>query len=71
MPTNPPSAAAQIYPHLQRDDPPKQQQRAQTLATLFPRPQPKPPGFEFGGHAGNRPRPVCMVAKNLCTGQIP
>lgn len=25
--------------------------------------------FEFGGHAGNRPRPVCMVAKDLCTGQ--
>jgi DNA polymerase I len=25
--------------------------------------------FEFGGHAGNRPRPICMVAKDLCTGQ--
>jgi DNA polymerase I len=25
--------------------------------------------FEFGGHAGERPRPVCMVAKDLCTGQ--
>jgi DNA polymerase I len=25
--------------------------------------------FEFGGHAGNRPRPVCMVAKDLRTGQ--
>jgi hypothetical protein len=25
--------------------------------------------FEFGGHAGNRPCPVCMVAKDLCTGQ--
>ena len=24
--------------------------------------------FEFGGHDGNRPRPVCMVAKDLCTG---
>jgi DNA polymerase I len=22
--------------------------------------------FEFGGHAGERPRPVCMVAKDLC-----
>jgi hypothetical protein len=26
--------------------------------------------FEFGGHDGNRPRPVCMVAKELRTGQI-
>ena len=26
--------------------------------------------FEFGGVAGNRPRPVCLVAKNLLTGQI-
>jgi hypothetical protein len=25
--------------------------------------------FEFGGHAGNRPAPVCMVAKELRTGQ--
>jgi hypothetical protein len=25
--------------------------------------------FEFGGHAGNRPRPVCMVAKELRSGQ--
>jgi hypothetical protein len=25
--------------------------------------------FEFGGHAGNRPCPVCMVAKDLRTGQ--
>ena len=25
--------------------------------------------FEFGGHAGERPRPVCMVARDLCTGQ--
>jgi DNA polymerase I len=25
--------------------------------------------FEFGGHDGNRPRPVCMVAKDLRTGQ--
>ena len=25
--------------------------------------------FEFGGHDGNRPRPVCMVAKDLCTEQ--
>jgi DNA polymerase I len=25
--------------------------------------------FEFGGHVGNRPRPVCMVAKELRTGQ--
>jgi hypothetical protein len=25
--------------------------------------------FEFGGYAGERPRPVCMVAKDLCTGQ--
>jgi DNA polymerase I len=25
--------------------------------------------FEFGGHAGNRPRPVCLVAKELRTGQ--
>ena len=25
--------------------------------------------FEFGGHAGERPRPVCMVAKDLCTNQ--
>jgi DNA polymerase I len=25
--------------------------------------------FEFGGHAGNLPRPICMVAKDLCTGQ--
>ena len=25
--------------------------------------------FEFGGHAGNRPNPVCMVAKELRTGQ--
>ena len=24
--------------------------------------------FEFGGHAGNRPNPVCMVAKELRTG---
>jgi DNA polymerase I len=24
--------------------------------------------FEFGGHAGNRPRPVCMVAKDLRSG---
>jgi hypothetical protein len=23
--------------------------------------------FEFGGHAGERPRPVCMVARDLCT----
>jgi hypothetical protein len=34
------NAAGQIWPHLQTDDgPPRQQQRAQTLATLFPRPQ--------------------------------
>lgn len=26
--------------------------------------------FEFGGCPGNRPRPVCMVAKELRTGQI-
>jgi DNA polymerase-1 len=26
--------------------------------------------FEFGGHAGDRPRPVCMVAKDLRTGQF-
>jgi hypothetical protein len=25
--------------------------------------------FEFGGRAGERPRPVCMVAKDLCNGQ--
>src|SRR6516225_7579428 len=25
--------------------------------------------FEFGGYAGNRPRPVCKVAKDLSTGQ--
>jgi DNA polymerase I len=25
--------------------------------------------FEFGGYPGNRPRPVCMVAKDLRTGQ--
>jgi DNA polymerase-1 len=25
--------------------------------------------FEFGGHDGNRPRPVCMVARELRTGQ--
>jgi hypothetical protein len=25
--------------------------------------------FEFGGLAGNQPRPVCMVAKDLCSGQ--
>jgi DNA polymerase-1 len=25
--------------------------------------------FEFGGHVGNRPCPVCMVAKDLRTGQ--
>ena len=25
--------------------------------------------FEFGGHDSNRPRPVCMVAKDLQTGQ--
>jgi DNA polymerase-1 len=25
--------------------------------------------FEFGGHAGDRPRPVCMVARELRTGQ--
>jgi DNA polymerase-1 len=25
--------------------------------------------FEFAGHAGERPRPVCMVAKELRTGQ--
>jgi hypothetical protein len=25
--------------------------------------------FEFGGHDGNRPRPVCMVAKDLRTNQ--
>jgi DNA polymerase-1 len=25
--------------------------------------------FEFGGHEGNQPRPVSMVAKDLCTGQ--
>jgi hypothetical protein len=25
--------------------------------------------FEFGGHAGNRPHPVCMVARDLRTGQ--
>jgi DNA polymerase-1 len=25
--------------------------------------------FEFGGHDGNQPRPVCMVAKDLRTGQ--
>src|SRR5215831_12611419 len=25
--------------------------------------------FEFGGHAGNRPRPVCMVAKDLRSGR--
>jgi hypothetical protein len=25
--------------------------------------------FEFGGHVGNRPYPVCMVAKELRTGQ--
>jgi hypothetical protein len=37
-----PSAAAALYPHLRRDDPP-QPPRAQRLATLFPRPQTKPP----------------------------
>jgi hypothetical protein len=26
--------------------------------------------FEFGGNPGNRPRPVCMVAKDLYTGQV-
>ena len=26
--------------------------------------------FEFGGYDGNRPRPVCMVAKDLRTGQF-
>src|SRR5262245_48861680 len=34
--------------------------------------------FEFGGHdtveaaarSGERPRPVCMVAKELCSGQV-
>src|SRR5215469_15374140 len=26
--------------------------------------------FEFGGNPGNRPRPVCMAAKDLCTGQV-
>jgi hypothetical protein len=25
--------------------------------------------FEFGGHEGNPPRPVCMVAKDIVTGQ--
>jgi hypothetical protein len=25
--------------------------------------------FEFGGHVGNRPNPVCMVARELRTGQ--
>jgi DNA polymerase I len=25
--------------------------------------------FEFGGHAGNRPQPVCMVARDLRSGQ--
>jgi hypothetical protein len=25
--------------------------------------------FEFGGNPGNRPRPVCMVVKDLCTGR--
>ena len=25
--------------------------------------------FEFGGNPGNRPRPVCLVAKDLCTSQ--
>jgi len=25
--------------------------------------------FEFGGHAGNEPRPLCMVAKELRTGE--
>jgi DNA polymerase I len=25
--------------------------------------------FEFGGRDGNRPRPVCMVAKELRSGQ--
>jgi hypothetical protein len=25
--------------------------------------------FNFGGHAGEIPRPVCMVAQDLCTGQ--
>jgi hypothetical protein len=25
--------------------------------------------FEFGGLAGNQPRPVCLVAKDLCSGQ--
>jgi DNA polymerase I len=25
--------------------------------------------FEFGGRAGERPRPVCLSAKDLCTGQ--
>jgi hypothetical protein len=46
MPTNPPSAAAALYPHLQRDDPPTQQ-RAQKLETLYPRPQPKPPSNPY------------------------
>jgi len=26
--------------------------------------------FEFNGHDGNRPRPVCMVAKELRSGEI-
>ncbi len=26
--------------------------------------------FEFGGNLGNRPRPVCIVAKELRTGQV-
>jgi DNA polymerase-1 len=26
--------------------------------------------FEGGGNPGNRPRPVCLVAKDLCTGQV-
>ena len=25
--------------------------------------------FDFGGHIGNRPSPVCMVAKDLRSGQ--
>jgi hypothetical protein len=38
------NAAGQIWPPLRTDDgPPRQQQPAQTLATLFPKPQPKPP----------------------------
>ena len=41
-----PNAAGQIWPHLKTDEPPRQQQRAQSLAgAMWPTlgPQPKPP----------------------------